>query len=75
MCTMATKELLGLAPRRKLAGYKQESFAAELGIKRSRLAAWETGRAFPPAGLLPEIAARLACSIDDLYRLPEAAAS
>ena len=65
--------LIGLAPRRKAAGYTQEAFAAELEVSRSLLAAWETLRCWPMAGVLPKMADLLLCSIDDLYRLPEGA--
>lgn len=62
--------LVGLAPRRKAAGYTQEAFADALGVTRSALAMWETGSIWPSAGLLPKMADLLLCSIDDLYRLP-----
>ena len=61
---------MGLAPRRKAAGYTQEAFADALGVTRSALAMWETGSIWPSAGLLPKMADLLLCSIDDLYRLP-----
>lgn len=57
----------GLVRRRKAAGYTQETLAEALEVTRSALAAWETGRAWPPAALLPSIADLLLCSIDDLY--------
>lgn len=62
--------LIGLAPRRKGAGYTQETFAAALGVKRSLLAAWEVGAAWPSARWLPEIAALLGCPIGALYNTP-----
>lgn len=62
--------LLGLAARRKAAGYTQEEFSDALGVTRSALAAWETARAWPSAAILPLIADLLLCSIDDLYKLP-----
>ena len=61
------KGLAGLAVRRKRAGFTQQSFADALGIERARYANYEIGVAWPPAGLLPGIAALLGCSIDDLY--------
>lgn len=61
----------GLARRRKAAGYTQEALAECLEVTRSALAAWETGRAWPPASLLPSIADVLLCSIDDLYEEAE----
>lgn len=64
------KGLEGLAPRRKAAGYTQETFAAALGITRSLLAAWETGRAWPSARRLPDMARLLGCGIPALYAAP-----
>ena len=61
------KGLAGLAVRRKRAGFTQQSFADALGIERARYANYEIGKAWPPASLLPGIAALLGCSIDDLY--------
>ena len=71
MCKFIEKGLVGLAPRRRAAGYSQERFAEDLGIDRSRIAQYETGRAWPPAALLPAMADLLCCSIDDLYVRPE----
>ena len=65
-----SKGLRGLGPRRKAVGYTQEDFAAALGITRSLLAAWETGRLWPSARWLPRMADLLLCSIEDLYQLP-----
>ena len=61
------KGLVGLAVRRKRAGFTQQSFADALGIERARYANYEIGVAWPPAGLLPGMASLLGCSIDDLY--------
>lgn len=67
------KGLVGLAPRRKAAGYTQYSYADALGIDRALVAMYETGRAWPSASRLPAMAELLGCSIDELYELPEAA--
>ena len=64
------KGLQGLPARRKAAGFTQEEFAEALGVTRSALAAWETGRAWPSAAILPQIADLLLCSIDELYKAP-----
>lgn len=66
-----TTGLAGLGPRRKGEGYTQETFADALGVKRSLLAAWEVGRVWPSSRWLPEMAALLRCSIDQLFRPPE----
>ena len=71
MCKILEKGLAGLAPRRKLAGYTQYSFAEALGVDRGLIAMYETGRAWPPAARLPAMAALLGCSIDELYEAPE----
>lgn len=65
-----TTGLAGLAPRRKSAGYTQESFADALGVKRSLLAAWEVGRVWPSARWLPDMASLLNCPIGELYQPP-----
>lgn len=40
---------------RKTLGWSQEQAAAQLGIKRSNLASYEEGRAFPSITLLPAL--------------------
>lgn len=65
------KGLAGLAPRRKAAGFTQQSYADALGIDRGMIAMYETGRAWPRAYILPAMADLLGCSIDDLYECPE----
>ena len=70
MCKMMTTGLIGLAPRRKRAGYTQQTFADALGVTRSLLAAWEVGRVWPSAGWLPKMADLLCCDIDALYERP-----
>ena len=66
----STQGLVGLAPRRKGAGYTQETFADALGCTRSLLAAWEAGRLWPSARWLPDMAALLSCPIGELYSIP-----
>ena len=63
--------LLGLAERRKAAGYTQQSLAQLLGVERATLGMWEIGRSWPSAALLPQMADLLLCSIDELYVAPE----
>lgn len=70
MCKMIEKGLVGLAPRRKRAGYTQYSFADALGCERGRIAMWETGQAWPSAAWLPKMADLLGCDIDALYEAP-----
>lgn len=66
----STQGLVGLAPRRKAAGYTQETFSEALGVKRSLLAAWEVGRVWPSAHWLPAMAALLSCPIGELFVSP-----
>ena len=70
MCKILEKGLAGLAPRRRAAGFTQYSFAEALGVERSLIAMYETGRAWPSAARLPDMAALLGCSIDELYEAP-----
>ena len=71
MCKMMTTGLIGLAPRRKRAGYTQQAFADALGIERTRLTMWENRKAWPSAAWLPKMADLLCCDIDALYEWPE----
>lgn len=71
---LLTTGLVGLAPRRKYAGYTQQTFAQALGIERSALANYEVGISWPSASLLPKMADLLCCTIDELYERPEAEA-
>ena len=67
----AMQGMIGLAARRKNAGYTQETFAAALGVKRSLLAAWEVGRVWPSARWLPPMAKLLGCPVEELYSIPQ----
>ena len=67
MGILYTHGLQGLAPRRRRAGYTQETFAQALCIERARYAMWESGRIWPSAAWLPQMADLLGCSIDELY--------
>lgn len=71
MCKIITKGLVGLAPRRKRAGYTQKDFAEAMGVTQSVVARYETGEAWPSAANLPMMADLLGCSIDELYERPE----
>ena len=71
MSRISTTGLVGLAPRRRRAGYTQDTFAEALGIDRARLANWERNAIWPSAGWLPAMADLLGCSIDELYEAPE----
>lgn len=59
---------------RKRANLKQFELADILKVERSTIAKWESGAAFPRAAQLPELAAALHCTIDELYTPPEESA-
>jgi transcriptional regulator with XRE-family HTH domain len=56
-----------LASLRKAAGFTQIELAAELGVSQRMVAYYESPTATPPANLLPQIAAALGVSIDELF--------
>ena len=57
---------------RKLKKLTQEQLARDLGVRRSTVAMWETGKAMPRAALLPKLADILGCTVDELLRGGEA---
>lgn len=57
----------GIIIARKAAGLTQAELAAKAGVCRTAVAAWESGKSYPPADRLPAIAAALSCTIDDLF--------
>lgn len=52
---------------RRRAGYTVAQLAERLSVTRATIYFWEQGRYLPNAGLLPELAETLGCSIDDLF--------
>lgn len=52
---------------RRRAGYTVAQLAARLNVTKATIYFWEQGRYLPNAGLLPELAETLGCSIDDLF--------
>lgn len=50
----------------------QDTLAEQLGVTRSTIAMWETGKAMPRADKLPEIAKVLGCNVSDLFEKEEA---
>ena len=46
----------------------QEEVAKELGIQRSTVAMWETGKSVPRTELLPKLAELFGCTVDELLR-------
>ena len=71
------KEVLttkGLRKRRLAMGLSQKELADALGTVQSAISAWESGEKMPRAAQLPELAAALHCTIDELYQPPEESA-
>lgn len=52
---------------RRRAGITVAQLAERLSVTRATIYFWEQGRYLPNAGLLPELAEILGCSIDDLF--------
>ena len=55
-------------------GLSQKELADALGTVQSAISAWESGEKMPRASQLPELAAALHCTIDELYQPPEESA-
>lgn len=55
------------AKRRIEANLMQEEAGAALGVDRSTVAKWETGKAMPRADKFPAIAKLYGCSVGDLF--------
>lgn len=60
----------GLKAMRRRAGITVAQLAERLSVTRATIYFWEQGRYLPNAGLLPELAEILGCSIDDLFTDP-----
>ena len=54
--------------KRSSLGMNQSEFSNLLGVERSTISKWETGKSLPRAELLPKIAQILNCSVDELLR-------
>ena len=53
----------------------QLDLSKKLEVSRSTIANWESGISCPSVAQLPELAAALNCSIDDLFEKEEVAAN
>ena len=67
----------GLKICRAKRGLTQAELADALHVRQSTVGSemcirdrWETNGSYPRADMLPEIAAALSCTIDDLYKAP-----
>ena len=52
---------------RRRAGLTAVQLAERMHCTKTTVYFWETGRTWPSAALLPELAETLGCSIDDLF--------
>ena len=60
---------------RERAGMTQNELAQLLRLNQTAVSQWETGETMPSADKLPQLARILGCTIDDLFRDNENAAS
>ena len=49
----------------------QAALAATMKVSPQAVGKWERGEGYPNASQLPELAAALHCTIDELYQPPE----
>lgn len=59
--------MIQIKKMRLAAGLTQAELAEGVGVTRSAVALWETGRKYPRGRDIPQIASLLNCTIDDLY--------
>ncbi len=57
---------------RQRQGITQGNLAKSIGVERSTVSKWETGKSNPRAEMLPKLADLLKCTVDDLVRSKEA---
>lgn len=60
----------GLKAMRRRAGITVAQLAERMHCTKTTVYFWETGRTWPSAALLPELAGLLGCSIDELFADP-----
>lgn len=59
--------VIEMARLREQSGLSQQGFADKLGVAKATVAKWEYRGSQPSVGLLPVIAQRLGCTIEQLY--------
>lgn len=58
--------MLSLKKLREESGLSQESVATHVGVGRSAVAMWETGKTTPRTETLPKLAALFGCTVDEM---------
>ena len=53
---------------RQQQGITQGNLAKLIGVERSTVSKWETGKGIPGVEMLPKLADMLKCTVDDLVR-------
>lgn len=59
--------MLKIRSKREKANITQKRLAEMLGVKAHTVSQWETNKRHPDIDRLPDIAAALGCTIDELY--------
>lgn len=52
---------------RLAAGFTQKEIAERIGVDRTSVAKWETGKSYPRGETLVKLASVMGCSIDELF--------
>lgn len=60
-----------ISVRRKLIGLTQEKLAQKIGVSKSAVAKWETGRGLPDRENLRRLSEAVHVPVDDLHRMIE----
>lgn len=63
--------MLSLKKLREKSGLSQENVATHVGVGRSAVAMWETGKTTPRTETLPKLAALFGCTVDEMLDQPE----
>ena len=58
--------MLSLKKLREESGLSQESVATYVGVGRSAVAMWETGKTMPRTETLPKLATLFGCTVDEM---------
>ena len=63
--------MINAALYRKRAGLTQKKLAARLGVDRTTISNWDSGKSHPRIDMLAKLAKELNCSPNDLINEPE----